>query len=88
MEIQTKPEIEAARSAVALMGGPVKTAVTLQLSRYQTVQSWLRIGVPVQYCAAIERCTNKQVNRQMLRPHDWQRIWPELADQPTAGQGT
>jgi DNA-binding transcriptional regulator YdaS (Cro superfamily) len=35
----------------------------------------------------IERATGGLVSRQDLRPDDWQRIWPELADQSPAGQG-
>lgn len=34
------------------------------------------------YCAAIEAATEGVVTRQMLRPNDWQKIWPELAAQP------
>ena len=37
------------------------------------------------YCWAIERATNGLVTRKELRPDDWQRIWPELAD-PAADQ--
>lgn len=35
--------------------------------------------VPVQHCAALERATGGAVTRRVLRPADWQRIWPELA---------
>ncbi len=31
-----------------------------------------------QLCVLIERQTNKLVTRTMLRPCDWQDIWPEL----------
>jgi len=30
--------------------------------------------------ANVERETGQSVTRQMLRPNDWQLIWPELAD--------
>ena len=36
--------------------------------------------VPVRHCVAIERATGGQVTRKDLRPHDWQDIWPELAE--------
>jgi DNA-binding transcriptional regulator YdaS (Cro superfamily) len=43
------------------------------------------------YCHAIERATLGQVTRKDLRPNDWQKIWPELADTTdtttTEGQG-
>ena len=39
--------------------------------------------VPVQHCLAIERATAGTVTRRDLRPDDWQKIWPELAE-PTA----
>jgi DNA-binding transcriptional regulator YdaS (Cro superfamily) len=29
-------------------------------------------------CVDIERATDRSVTRKDLRPHDWQRIWPEL----------
>ncbi len=79
-----RPEIEAARQAITLLGGPVKAAARLGVPRYQTVQSWSRHGVPTEYCAAIERELAGAVTRAHLKPHAWRRIWPELADlQPT-----
>jgi len=33
---------------------------------------------------AIERFTVGEVSRRDLRPDDWQRIWPELADPASA----
>ena len=41
-----------------------------------------RRPVPVEHCAAIERFTIGEVSRRDLRPDDWQRIWPELANRP------
>ena len=38
-----------------------------------------RIPSP-EYCVAIERATGGRVTRRDLRPDDWSRIWPELAD--------
>lgn len=34
--------------------------------------------VPIEHCTPIEQATNGVVTRQMLRPDDWQSIWPEL----------
>lgn len=31
-------------------------------------------------CVAIEQETKTKVTRQMLRPDDWMRIWPELTE--------
>lgn len=33
---------------------------------------------PPKLCVKIENMTNKVVTRQMLRPTDYQEIWPEL----------
>lgn len=45
-----------------------------------TVHEWktLKRPVPVQRCLAISQATNGAVTLQELRPHDWQKIWPEL----------
>lgn len=44
-----------------------------------------RRPVPIERCADIERITNGAVTRRDLRPDDWQRIWPELAQQEQQG---
>lgn len=31
-------------------------------------------------CVLIERESGKRLTRKMLRPKDWARIWPELAE--------
>ena len=41
-------------------------------------------AVPAERCAAIEEATGRAVTRKDLRPDDWLRIWPELAEQPSA----
>ncbi|THF64344.1 transcriptional regulator [Pseudothauera rhizosphaerae] len=38
--------------------------------------------VPPVRAVAIERATGGAVTRRDLRPDDWQKIWPELADAP------
>lgn len=37
-------------------------------------------------CVLIERESGREITRQQLRPNDWARIWPELAE-PKAEQG-
>lgn len=54
-------------------------------------------AVPAQHCKTICKLTNDLVTCQELRPLDWHKYWPELADQSiaslsganfqTAGQG-
>ena len=50
------------------------------------VSDWVtgKKGVPLERCVQIERATNGEVRRQDLRPHDWQDIWPELAQAPAS----
>lgn len=38
--------------------------------------NWVDRGVPVEHCAEVERVLG--VSRKVLRPDDWQLIWPEL----------
>jgi len=38
-------------------------------------------------CVAIERATDGLVTRRDLRPHDWQDIWPELAEAKAVTHG-
>lgn len=40
-----------------------------------------RRPIPLEYCAALEIETQGAISRRELRPDDWQRIWPELAEQ-------
>ncbi len=66
-----------ATRAITAMGGPVAVARSLGLNSYQTVQQWMRNGIPVVYCLRVE--TDSGVSRRDLRPDDWHLIWPELA---------
>ena len=45
------------------------------------VVAWVRgeKPVPAVHAPAIEQFTDGAVTRRDLRPHDWARIWPELA---------
>ncbi len=52
------------------------------------VAAWVKRGtVPAEHCALIEQATKGEVTRKELRPDDWQRIWPELADPATSQEG-
>lgn len=52
------------------------------------INQWanLKRPVPADRCVEIERATNGEVSRRDLRPDDWQRIWPELAQQDSKPQ--
>jgi len=63
----------------------IDTAANLarKLSINPTLISQWKNGVrpiPVERCADIEISTGGLITRQDLRPSDWQRIWPELAN--------
>lgn len=66
-----------------------KTKLAIEIgAQAQLVWQWaagVRV-VPIGRCYAIEQATNGVVTRRDLRPNDWQKIWPELAQtqcQPT-----
>ncbi len=62
----------AIQKAVGIVGSQEKLANALGLKNYQNVQYWLRNGVPVKYCPAIERLTCGAVRCEDLRPDvDW-----------------
>lgn len=66
-------------AVVACVGSQAALASRLGVTQ-QAVSWWRKSGVfPEKYCADIERITAGRVSRQMLRPSDWARIWPELA---------
>lgn len=69
--------------AIETCGNASRLATSLGVS-VQAVCFWRdgKRGVPVDKCAEIERATGGAVTRRDLRPDDWQRIWPELADAP------
>lgn len=49
------------------------------------IGNWkMRPAVPVEHCFAIELATNGAVTRKDLRPNDWQKIWPDLAEKAAA----
>jgi len=59
--------------------GVTATATRLHISP-QRLHNWTERGVPIEFCAAVERMTKGEVTRRDLRPDDWHLIWPELAD--------
>ena len=64
------------------------TALAAKLGVSQpTVSDWANGKKPIseKRCVAIERLTDGMVTRVELRPHDWQDIWPELAQQAQGG---
>jgi DNA-binding transcriptional regulator YdaS (Cro superfamily) len=71
--------------ACKLLGGRENLAAALKVS-YTAVGNWKARGVPHEHCVAIERLTKGAVTRQMLRPLDWQDMWPELIARPSNDQ--
>lgn len=66
--------------AIEIVGGVGKLAVLLGVGQ-SVISNWRARGsvIDALLCAEIERVTGGRVTRQMLRPDDWQTIWPELA---------
>ncbi len=63
--------------------GSQRALADLLRVRPATVSQW-RNGIrpiPIERCTEIEMVTGGAVTRRDLRPDDWQRIWPELAEQ-------
>lgn len=67
----------------------LKTASDDDVAETGTTRGYLRLigyGQKVasaEMAAGIERATQGSVSRQVLRPVDWARIWPELAELPS-----
>lgn len=64
----------------------LKTADEQGIAETGTTKAYLRLigyrqkKASAEMAVGIERATEGQVTRQMLRPNDWRRLWPELAD--------
>lgn len=43
-------------------------------------------AIPAEHCQAIFRYTDEQVTIPEMRPLDWHRYWPELAQSPSTTQ--
>lgn len=67
------------RRACQLLGSQTALANAVGASPMQ-VHYWLTRdkNLDAAHCVAIEQATGGQVTRKDLRPHDWQRYWPEL----------
>lgn len=72
--------IPSIQHACRLSGGQAALAKFLNLSP-GAINQWIkgRRPIPPIHCVSIER--EFGIPRKDLRPHDWQDIWPELADQ-------
>jgi DNA-binding transcriptional regulator YdaS (Cro superfamily) len=66
--------------AAATVGGYKALADILGVTK-GAVHQWMSPDrqVPIEHCTPIEQATSGVVTRQMLRPDDWESIWPELA---------
>lgn len=75
--------ISAINKAAKAVGGLSKLAGMLGVSP-PTVHEWTtgKRPVPVLRCVSISRATGGLVTLQELRPDDWHKIWPELAEIP------
>lgn len=41
-------------------------------------------AIPAEHCKAIQAFTGGEVTCQEMRPNDWHKYWPELADAPAS----
>ena len=75
--------MEALNEAIQRAGGVGKLAEAIG-TKSSVVSNWRQRKTlpPPEYCPAIEQITG--VTRRDLRPDDWERIWPELADKAAA----
>lgn len=69
--------------AIEHMGGVGKLAGAIGIGQ-AAVSNWRARSTLIDplHCVAIEVATAGTVTRKMLRPNDWQQIWPELAAVP------
>lgn len=62
-------------------GRGVRLAAALQVpASFVTKMASGDKPIPVEHASTIEQFTHGAVPRQAIRPADWRRIWPELAD--------
>lgn len=72
-------EISAAVERAASLIGSQKALADLLGVSPQAVWAWINRGsIPATYCAAIEKATCGKVTRNLLRPADFDLIWPDL----------
>jgi DNA-binding transcriptional regulator YdaS (Cro superfamily) len=65
------------KQAVEGKGGITAAASILGVTP-QRLANWVDRGVPTELCAKVE--TLLGADRRLLRPDDWQAIWPELIE--------
>lgn len=80
--------------AALIVGSKAALARSLEV-KAPTVQEWesdfFDKPPPIERCVQIEQITKGQVMRWHLRPNDWRKIWPELAElheAPRLGEAT
>jgi DNA-binding transcriptional regulator YdaS (Cro superfamily) len=75
-----EPINKAIDKAAEICGGVSNLAWLLDISQ-GAVSNWKGRGTEINgtYCVQIESLTGGSVTRKHLRPHDWRRVWPELA---------
>ena len=62
-------------------GRGVRLAAALQVpASFVTKMASGDKPIPVEHASTIEQFTDGAVPRQAIRPTDWRRIWPELAE--------
>lgn len=68
--------------AIEHVGGVGKLAAAINVGQ-AVVSNWRarETVLDAKHCTAISIATSGIVTRQMLRPDDWQLIWPELVAQ-------
>lgn len=70
--------------AILSAGGVGKLAQAIGVVQ-SAVSNWRARGsIPPEHCASVEQATGGAVTRRDLRPDDWEKIWPELAQSPTS----
>ena len=76
-----KPKFKhAAPLVVKHYGTHLKVAQALGYKDLRNVSAWVNGKRPFQphHCVKIEQDTYGAITRKMLRPEDWESLWPEL----------
>lgn len=82
MEKETHPFRDVGAAVVAHFGTHLAAAKALGYDDLRNVYPWtsgLR-PFPPEHCVTLERESGGALSRKMLRPGDWQAIWPELIE--------
>lgn len=75
-------EIKANLKVLELAGGHAEVARILGYSDRRNVWTWTNDlkPFPPYHCVTLERHFSGAIKRDELRPHDWKKHWPELAE--------